>query len=254
MKIRKGEDMEEKEKKKSNTSSKKRTTSTTRSTNTKSKSTKKSSTTKKKTTPSRTTAKKVVEKKVEEKEVMKTPVTEVHQEPEIKEEKIVEKEENVPSPKKDFEIDYLTIIVLVLVIICAFVACVKLFGKDKKDYSTSYLLKNKVAMPVSCADLPNAIQGKKSYIFVTNVGTEEEYMLEKKMATIIQDKKLTNQFYVFLNEDTCNPSNLKLDSKLEQIPAILYYRDGVLTEKGIREDKTMLQDGDLARIVDIYEE
>lgn len=193
-----------------------------------------------------------VKKEVEKKESIETK-TEV-----VKEIKVEPPKEEVTSPvkkvTKEFEVDYLTIAVLVIAVLLVFFACAKLFGKEKVDYSESYLVKNKIANMISCSDIPNALQGTKSYIFITSVGTEEEYLLEKKMATIIQDKKLKDDFYVYFYEESCDPSTMKLSSKLEQVPAILYYRDGQLTEKGIREDKTMLQDGDLARIVDIYEE
>lgn len=175
-------------------------------------------------------------------------------EPVKEEKKVIIKEEIKTPAKKKFEVDYLTIVILVIAVLCAFIASAKLFGQEKKDYKESYLVKNKIASQISCSDIPNALQGEKSYIFITTVGSEEEYMLEKRMATIIQDKGLKDDFYVYLYEENCHPSTMKLTEKPEQIPSILYYRDGNLTEKVMREDKTMLQDGDLARIVDIYEE
>ena len=257
--------MEEKEKKKTTT---KKGTNTTKNTSKKSQAKTSTQPKKKQMNPQKKnpTAKKAEPQKKSIEEIKKT---EEQKEIEIKE--VVEpkqealKEMKVESPKEEvkelskktkynFEVDYLTIVILVLAVLFAFFACAKLFGKEKVDYSESYLVKNKIANKISCSDIPNALQGTKSYIFVTNVGTEEEYLLEKKMATIIQDKKLKDDFYVYFYEDSCDPSTMKLTNKLEQVPAILYYRDGTLTEKGIREDKTMLQDGDLARIVDIYEE
>lgn len=254
--------MEEKEKKK--TTSKKSTNQTK---NTTKKTAPKAQTQVKKKTTSNARKSTIIKKGTPAK---KTPSTKATVKVEVKKENVepkteVVKEIKVETPKeevtsqekkvtKDFEVDYLTITVLVIAVLLVFFACAKLFGKEKVDYSESYLVKNKIANQISCSDIPNALQGTKSYIFITNVGTEEEYLLEKKMATIIQDKKLKEDFYVYFYEESCDPSTMKLTSKLEQVPAILYYRDGQLIEKGIREDKTMLQDGDLARIVDIYEE
>ncbi len=237
--------MEEKEKKKTNSGTKKNQTKQ----NVTSKSKKKNNNKKRTVEKSQTTIpKKEPAPKVEPKVIEKEEKTL------IEEPKIEQPKEVIKTPKKEFEVDYLTIIVLILACLCVFMVCAKLLGKDKKDYNESYLVKNKIGNKISCSDIPNALQGEKSYIFITNVGTEEEYMLEKRMATIIQDKNLKDDFYVYFYEDTCHPSTMKLDEKLEQVPAILYYRDGNLTEKIIREDKTMLQDGDFARIVDIYEE
>ena len=250
--------MEEKEKKKTtgkkNTNQKKNTpkkAAPKAQTQVKKKTTSKKSTTEKKVIPVKK------ESPITTKEVVKEERIE-HKTEEVKEIKVEtpteERKETEKKVTKNFEVDYLTVAVLVIALLLAFLACAKLFGKEKVDYSESYLVKNKMANMISCSDIPNALQGTKSYIFITNVGTEEEYLLEKKMATIIQDKKLKDDFYVYFYEESCDPSTMKLSSKLEQVPAILYYRDGQLTEKGIREDKTMLQDGDLARIVDIYEE
>ena len=246
--------MEEKETKKKSTSTTKKSTSTKSNSRTSS-NVKKSGTTTKKSTPKKSTApKKTQEVKSE---IKKEEIKEVKiEEPVVKQE---EKKENT----KSYEVDYFTIAVLVLAVILVFLATVKLFGQDKENYGESYLVKNKIVSSITCDDIARAIQGEKSYIFVTSVGSEEEYKLEKKMASIIQDKNLKNDFYVYILNDNCGPisnpqsvagSKLKLSNGLDNIPTILYYRDGNLTEVVAREDKTMLQDGDFARIVDIYEE
>ena len=126
---------------------------------------------------------------------------------------------------------------------------------QKDNYQTSYLVNNNVTK-VSCDELYSATTGEKSFIYVTGLGSEEEYKLEKKLNNVINDYHLKDEFYVYELNDNCRStalSSLQLTSDFQKVPMILFYRDGVLQEQIARDDNEMLSDADLVKILDIYE-
>ena len=126
---------------------------------------------------------------------------------------------------------------------------------QKDNYQTSYLVNNNVTK-VSCDELYSATTGEKSFIYVTGLGSEEEYKLEKKLNNVINDYHLKDEFYVYELNDNCRStalSSLQLTSDFQKVPMILFYRGGVLQEQIARDDNEMLSDADLVKILDIYE-
>ena len=183
----------------------------------------------------------------------------------VEPEKVID-ENTTTDMKKDQIIFALEVIATILATIIVLLVAVKTFKQMdfiKEDrmyknnlYSESYLVNKGDSLKVSCDELDKAIMGEKSFIYVTNLGTKEEYKLEKKLDKIIKDYKLQDNFYLYELNDNCRStalSSLQLTSDFKKVPMILFYRDGVLQEQIVRDDNEMLSDADLVKTLDIYE-
>ena len=92
---------------------------------------------------------------------------------------------------------------------------------------------------------------------------EEKGISQKQLADVISDYHLEDDFYVLSGEPhNCGEisdvtsefsKELQLTSGITKTPVILFYRNGELTEVIEREDEAMLTDGDLVKVLDIYE-
>ena len=236
-------------------------------------------TTTKKATTKKTTAKKATSSKKNSKTTEAKPkksvplkareeVKEVKKEElkkSVEPEKVID-ESIITDMKKDQIIFALEVIATILAAIIVLLVAVKTFKQIdfiKEDrmyknnlYSESYLVNKGDSLKVSCDELDKAIMGEKSFIYVTNLGTKEEYKLEKKLDKIIKDYKLQDNFYLYELNDNCRStalSSLQLTSDFKKVPMILFYRDGVLQEQIVRDDNEMLSDADLVKTLDIYE-
>ena len=240
---------------------------------------KSAATTTKKTTAKKTTAKKATSSKKNSKTTEAKPrksvppkkseeVKEVKKEElkkSVEPEKVID-ENTTTDMKKDQIIFALEVIATILATIIVLLVAVKTFKQMdfiKEDrmyknnlYSESYLVNKGDSLKVSCDELNKAIMGEKSFIYVTNLGTKEEYKLEKKLDKIIKDYKLQDNFYLYELNDNCRStalSSLQLTSDFQKVPMILFYQDGVLQEQIVRDDNEMLSDADLVKTLDIYE-
>lgn len=231
-------------------------------------------TTTKKTTTKKTTSSKKNSKTTETKPRKSVPskareeVKEVKKEElkkSVEPEKVID-ENTTTDMKKDQIIFALEVIATILATIIVLLVAVKTFKQMdfiKEDrmyknnlYSESYLVNKGDSLKVSCDELDKAIMGEKSFIYVTNLGTKEEYKLEKKLDKIIKDYKLQDNFYLYELNDNCRSTalrSLQLTSDFKKVPMILFYRDGVLQEQIVRDDNEMLSDADLVKTLDIYE-
>lgn len=235
---------------------------TTKKTTTKKATTKKTTSSKKNSKTTEAKPKKSVSpKKSEEVKAVKKEELKKSVEPE----KVID-ESTTTDMKKDQIIFALEVIATILATIIVLLVAVKTFKQIdfiKEDrmyknnlYSESYLVNKGDSLKVSCDELDKAIMGEKSFIYVTNLGTKEEYKLEKKLDKIIKDYKLQDNFYLYELNDNCRStalSSLQLTSDFKKVPMILFYRDGVLQEQIVRDDNEMLSDADLVKTLDIYE-
>ena len=239
---------------------------------------KSTATTTKKTTTKKATTKKTTPKKnsktTEAKPKKSAPPKAREEVKEIKKEELkksvepekVIDENTTTDMKKDQIIFALEVIATILATIIVLLVAVKTFKQMdfiKEDqmyknnlYSESYLVNKGDSLKVSCDELNKAIMGEKSFIYVTNLGTKEEYKLEKKLDKIIKDYKLQDNFYLYELNDNCRSTalnSLQLTSDFQKVPMILFYQDGVLQEQIVRDDNEMLSDADLVKTLDIYE-
>ncbi len=193
---------------------------------------------------------------------------------EEKVEKVVENEEPVINEiqvddKKDSLLDgnvsIVAAVVMAFLLLMLFVSMYSdsLFNKYSSGWDgKSFLVEKSHVHQIKCDEIPNAITGAESFIYVTDAKGEDEFNLEKKLAKLINERNIKNNFYVYVLNDNCGPINvgnsvasvnLQLEHGLDRVPTILYYRNGVYMDKATRSDKQMINDGDFAQLLDMYE-
>ena len=124
---------------------------------------------------------------------------------------------------------------------------------ENKDFSKSYLLKNKVITEIKKEDINTTLLNNNSFIFITNLNQEEEYNLEKDLMKVIKDNKLKDNFYIYFKEPSDNLNELfGIDGSIKT-PTILYYKNGSLVDSVKREDEKMIEAADFVKLLDIYE-
>ena len=209
---------------------------------------KKTTTTKKKTTTGttakkQTTTKKVTPKKEEKKEV-------------VKEEKVIKEENKVTEPK----LDYKMILIIILALLIVVIGIAKIGGVfENKDYTKSYLLKNKIITnELKKEDISSTLQNKETFIFITSLNqeeeyNEEEYNLEKDLKKVIKDNDLKDNFYIYLKDENTNLRELFGIEENTKTPTILYFKNGNFVDKVERQDEKMIEAGDFAKLLDMYE-
>lgn len=168
----------------------------------------------------------------------------------------VEKEEKTNNKMPmDVKLDKLNIISLCIIVVGFAFLIFKIYSNNI-NYSKSYLSVNNVGKIVTCDNLKENINKGSKYLFITKTGTKEEYKLEKKIASMVKNYKLNDSFLVYLKDDNCKLNNELgiLKEEIDKLPIILYYKDGKLIDKAIREDELMLEDGDFMHLLDIYED
>lgn len=226
---------------------------------------------KKKVSANKNTVKKEVKKEVVKKEeVVKSPeVVETKVVEEVKKEPVVEQISVKKEAKEDVPVNsYVSIISIVvmaflLLVLFASMYSEELFNKYSSSWDgKSYLVSKSNVHQIKCDEISSAVTGEHSFILVTNAIGEEEFNLEKKLAKVINDYNIKNDFYVYVLNDNCGPIesgssiasvNLQLTNGLGKVPAILYYRNGHYMDKVVREDKKMINDGDFVHLLDMYE-
>lgn len=193
-----------------------------------------------------------------EKKTNKKKTTDVKQKKKVNNKKTIdvkmEKEIDNKMPI-DVKLDKLTIISLCIIVVGFAFLIFKIYSNNI-NYSKSYLSVNNVGKIVTCDNLKENINKDSKYLFITKTGTKEEYKLEKKIASMVKNYKLNDSFLVYLKDDNCKLDNELgiLKEEIDKLPIILYYKDGKLIDKAIREDDLMLEDGDFMHLLDIYED
>ena len=193
-----------------------------------------------------------------EKKTNKKKTTDVKQKKKVNNKKTIDVKMEKKIDNKmpiDVKLDKLTIISLCIIVVGFAFLIFKIYSNNI-DYSKSYLSVNNVGKIVTCDDLKENINKDSKYLFITKTGTKEEYKLETKIASMVKNYKLNDSFLVYLKDDNCNLNNELgiLKEEIDKLPIILYYKDGKLIDKAIREDELMLEDGDFMHLLDIYED
>ena len=208
-------------KKKTNTNAKKTTTTKKRTT----------TTVKKTTTPKKVETKNVEPKKVEKKEEVKEVI------------------------KTEPKLDYKMVLIVILALLILVIGLAKIGGVfENKDFSNSYLLKNKVITnELKKENISSTLLNNEVFIFVTSLNNEEEYNLEKNLKKVIKDNDLKDNFYIYIKDENDKLSELFGIDDSTKTPTVLYYKNGSLVDKVEREDEKMIEAADFAKLLDIYE-
>lgn len=162
---------------------------------------------------------------------------------------------NVSSSTKNNSmlLDYKAIIIIIIAFVLVVLALCRISGIiDVSDYSKSYLLSNKIVSKLDDSNLSYVKGQDMSFVLITSLNSESEYNLEKGLEKEIVNNNLQDNFYVYVYKDISELSlfGLASDSKM---PTIVYYKNNALIDKVERIDDKMIEAGDFAKLLDIYE-
>lgn len=153
-------------------------------------------------------------------------------------------------------------IILLLVFAVAYVYKV---DKNKKleTYHTSYLVSTgTVNLEIKNIEEVNQVLAESPteyFVLITYTDNEDTYKLETGLKTIIDKYKLSDSFYYFNAKDMINEDNYitRLNNafntdKIEKVPIILYYKDGIIIDTVKRHDSNIINASDFQHILDMY--
>lgn len=167
-------------------------------------------------------------------------------------------------PTKNYVIAVFIVVAMILLTWYAF-EWYNVYKENK--VSISYLMKNKIlSKEINDLNEVNDVfsEAPDSYfIYVSYTGDENIYEMEKDLSDLIIEYKLEDSMY-FLNVtsikdekdylDKVNKAlSLKGDSKIKQVPTILYFKDGTVTTSGTikKEDNNLIDAGDFQKLLDV---
>lgn len=160
-------------------------------------------------------------------------------------------------PKKNY---YILIGLLVGVVILTF-SIVSICNAIKNNNVNSGYI-NRYVSEISYNELDTYLlePASNTFVYITYTGNENIYKLEKSMKKLINNYELANNFiYVDVTEEMNNKNfmdslNTKFNSasKIEKLPVILYYKDGILTDK-LESKNIIFNVADFQKMLDNYE-
>ena len=173
--------------------------------------------------------------------------------------------------KKKIKLDN-NILVILGVFCAALLIVITLFNYYKKSQDVTYkaewqnksFLVSEGIANVSCDSLSNYLDKDYMFVYVAeSIGTEEEFNLEKKLKTMVNDYKLQDHFVLFQavgdncgsidDEGSVKVQSLRLEKGLSKLPTIIYYKNGKVVDYIEREDEQMMSEQDFAQLLDKYE-
>lgn len=139
--------------------------------------------------------------------------------------------------------------------------------KNEEKLMTSYLISsNTINSSIEDFNSLNQILKETSssyFIYFGYTGDEDVYEFEKELKRVIDNYKLSDNFYYFdltkvKEENTNYLNNIKntLNIKsIEKVPAIIYVHKGKIVDANILDgvNGTMLKVADLEKLLDIYD-
>lgn len=155
-------------------------------------------------------------------------------------------------------------VVLAVILIVVYIYRVNQVRKEEQINNSYLLTTDTVSLEIKNLDevsqiLAEAPQGGY-FVLITYTGDAETYALEQSIKDIIDDYKLNDVFYYLNVKDIMKQDNYltRINSafntdKINKIPTILYYQDGELEYVVEREDNNIINNGDLQKLLDIYE-
>lgn len=138
--------------------------------------------------------------------------------------------------------------------------------KQIEKYGSSYLVEsNTVSLEIkSIEEIPIVFLEAPSdyFIFINYLNEKDTFKLEKNMKDIIDDYNLKDVFYYMNVTELINSNDNYLDelnkvfnteSKIKNVPTLLYYRNGELAEVISSENNNIISSSDLKKVLDVYE-
>ena len=155
-------------------------------------------------------------------------------------------------PKKNYL--YLIIMLIMVVIVTFSIVGISENYNDKK-LEKSYLYK--YVNEVSINEVKNILTEPSSemFILVTRCNDENVYNFEKDIKRVIKNRDLRDNF-IYIdntdNKDNVESLNKVLGSNITKVPAIIYYKNGVVVTSIDSRDR-LLNAGDFEQLLDSYE-
>lgn len=138
--------------------------------------------------------------------------------------------------------------------------------KQVEKYGTSYLIEsNTINLEIkSIEEIPVVfLEAPTDYfVFINYLNNDATYKLEKELKKIIDDYNLKDIFYYMnvtnlkeKNENYISDLNtaFETNNKIKNVPVLLYYKNGKLTEVVSSTENNIINASDLKRILDVYE-
>ena len=160
-------------------------------------------------------------------------------------------------PKKNY---YILILMLIGIVVLTFSIVSIVNGIKNSNVSSGYI--NRYVSKISYDEIDNYLiePASNAFIYITYTGDKTIYKLEKEIKKLINNYDLASNFiYVdvtkkMLDNDFLNQLNNKLnvEKKINKLPVILYYRDGILTDM-VERDANIFNVADFQKLLDNYE-
>ncbi len=154
------------------------------------------------------------------------------------------------------------IVVVIILITCYSFAWYNVFKENK--VSTSYLVKEKiVSNEIQSLDELDAIFSEvpeSYYVYISYTGSENIYNMEKDLKDLITEYNLNDSIYYlnvtsFKEEDNyidkINEAFNLEDKKIDQVPTIIYYKNGKAVDIIKRNDNNIMSAGDFQKLLDV---
>lgn len=164
-------------------------------------------------------------------------------------------------PMKNYFIAVIVVVGIILLTWYGF-AWYKVIKESK--VATSYLVSEKIIsneingleeVADVFSEVPNSY-----YVYISYTGNEEIYEMERDISSLIKDYNLSDHFYYFnitsFKDDTNYLEEInevfKLeDKKVENVPTIIYFKEGKAVNIINSEDKGIMNVGDFQKMLDI---
>ncbi len=173
----------------------------------------------------------------------------------------------VEKNKKREKIDirkYVNYVLAMIAIVLVAVIAVKLYGTYQSNKLSESVF-SRMASTMQYDDIENVTSEMSTdgFILVSYVKNEEVANFERDLKRTIIDKELQNNIFyldatdLMLEENYIATLNSKFDleghNAIEELPAILYYREGKLMTTISSTQNRMLTSGDFEQLLDSYE-
>ncbi len=158
-------------------------------------------------------------------------------------------------PKRNY---YILIGLLIGVVILTFSVVSICNAIKNNNVNSGYI--NRYVSEISYKELDTYLlePASDTFVYITYTGDENVYKLEKGLKKIVNNYELADNFiYVDVSEEMFNNNfmdnlNKKINSKIEKLPVILYYKDGILTDQ-LESENILFNVADFQKMLDNYE-
>ena len=152
---------------------------------------------------------------------------------------------------------------LLLILAITYIYRVNKLNETEK-YSISYLLSTgTVSLEIKNLDEVNQILAESPneyFVLITYTDNKDTYNLETGLKTLLDKYKLSDSFYYLNIKDMLNEDNYltRLNNtfetdKINNVPIILYYKDGKVVNTVHRDDNNIINASDFQKLLDIYD-